>query len=143
MNNKLKSLLEHLIIFCIMGSLYIFVEILYRGRSHWTMWFVGGFAGFIIGELNHEHFEWEMSILKQCIVGAIITTIIEFISGCILNIWLGWNIWDYSNLPLNILGQVCLLFSIFWTLISLPTILLDDWIRWKLFKEPIQKYKWL
>lgn len=49
-----------------------------------------------------------MSLAKQGIIGACMVTVLEFITGCIVNIWLGWNVWDYSNMPLNILGQVCL-----------------------------------
>lgn len=138
-----KHFLEHLVMFFIMGALYVCVEFAYRGYSHWTMILVGGLAGFVIGELNCRHFSWDMAVLSQCIIGSIITTIIEFVSGCIINLWLGWNVWDYSLLPYNALGQICLLFSVFWIVISFPTILLDDWLRFKLFGEEIEGYKWL
>jgi len=45
-----------------------------------------------------------------------------------VNIVLGWEVWDYSQLPLNIMGQVCLLYSGMWFFISMPAIWLSAWI---------------
>ena len=58
-------------------------------------------------------------------------TLYEFIAGTILNIVLGLNVWDYSNLPLNILGQICLPFSIIWYFLSIIGICLDDFLEKK------------
>ena len=68
-------------------------------------------------------------------------TFYEFIFGVILNIWLGLNIWDYSNLPFNILGQICIPFSTIWYFLSIIGICLDDFFRWKLFNEEKPRYK--
>ena len=46
-------------------------------------------------------------IWKQMLICSIIITAVEFTSGLILNVWLGLGIWDYSNMPFNILGQIC------------------------------------
>ncbi len=59
-------------------------------------------------------------------LGALIVLIVEFVSGCILNIWLGMGIWDYSNIPFNILGQVCLLYGMLWILLMPFAIWLED-----------------
>ena len=64
---------------------------------------------YLIGLIN-EVIPWEMAFWKQCIIGSFVVTGIEFVSGCIVNLWLGWNVWDYSHLPLNLLGQICLPF---------------------------------
>ena len=32
------------------------------------------------------------------------------------------NVWDYSGFPLNIMGQVCLLYSVLWGLLSIVAI---------------------
>ena len=74
-------------------------------------------------------------------IGSIIITILEFITGCIVNLWLGWNIWDYSNLPYNLLGQISLFSSIGWIGLSLVGIVLDDYIRYIYFDEERPRYK--
>lgn len=61
--------------------------------------------------------------------------------GVILNILLGLSIWDYSNLRFNVLGQISLGYSALWFFLSLPAIILDDWLRWKLFEEEKPRYK--
>ncbi len=83
-----------------------------------------------------------MKLWKQMLIGACIVTFMEFISGYIINIKLGWQVWDYSNLPFNIMGQICLPFSIIWFFISLVAIVVDDYLRYCLFKEERPHYKW-
>lgn len=75
------------------------------------------------------------------ILSAIIITVIEFIAGCILNIWLGMNIWDYTDEFGNILGQICPKHTVYWFFLSLVGIILDDYIRHFLFDEEKPKYK--
>lgn len=116
------------------------IEYLWRGYSHWTMGCLGGAMLIVIGGIN-EWIPWEMSIIKQMGIGAIVITITEFLAGIILNIWLGLGIWDYSSLPLNILGQVSLPFSIAWFFLSGIAIVLDDYLRYWLFNEEYPHYK--
>ena len=95
------------------GLLYFICELVTRGHSHWTMFIVGGVCGFLVGELD-EMLSWEMPFLLQCVLGAVVVTAVEFVSGCIINLWLGWGVWDYSGLPCNVLGQISLPFTILW-----------------------------
>lgn len=74
------------------------------------------------------------------VISAIIITIIEFISGCILNIWLNMDIWDYTDEIGNILGQICPKHTLYWFLLSSIGIVLDDYIRYFLFGEEKPKY---
>ena len=83
-----------------------------------------------------------MPVWKQCAIGAVIVTAIEFVSGCVINLWLKWDVWDYSDMPLNIMGQICLPFTILWFFLSLIAIVLDDFIRWKFFGEEKPQYNW-
>ena len=136
----MKKLIEAFIIICFGGTVYVTMEMLCRGHSHWAMFFVGGFATLCVGLIN-EILPWDTPLLMQMVVGGLIITVIEFVSGCVLNLLLKWNVWDYSNLPFNILGQVCLPFTLLWCLVSLVAILLDDWLRWKLFGEEKPHYK--
>lgn len=122
------------------GLLYICCELLFRGYSHWTMFIVGGICFFLIGAIN-EWIPWEMPVWQQAVIGAAIVTAVEFISGCIINIRLGWDVWDYSDMPLNVLGQVCLPFTLIWVFLSLTAIILDDYLRYWLFGEEKPHYK--
>ena len=141
MKKIMLSLLKHFVLLYTGGLAYVLIELLWRGYSHWTMFFVGGLCFVLIGLIN-ELIPWEMKLRYQMLIGAIIVTVVEFISGCIINLWLGWNVWDYSNLPLNILGQVCLLFSVLWYLLSAVAIVIDDCLRYVLFYEEKPHYKW-
>lgn len=127
-------------LFLIGGCIYYLIEVLARGHSHWTMFILGGLCFVLLGVLN-EVFPWEMPLLLQMAIGCVIITILEFITGCIVNLWLGWNVWDYSDIPFNILGQVCLKNSVYWFGLSAVGIVLDDYIRYWSFGEEKPRYK--
>ena len=132
-------LLKYLFLFWFGGSTYVTIEVLWRGYSHWTMLLLAGFLFIIIGLLN-EIWEWETSILLQILISTCLATFLEFIVGYIINIKLGWNIWDYSNVPFNFMGQICLPYTLLWIIISFIAIILDDIIRWKFFNEEKPRY---
>lgn len=131
--------MKYLFLFWFGGTFYITLETLWRGYSHWTMGILAGIIFIIIGLLN-KIWGWETGLFKQALAGSIIATIAEFITGCIVNLWLGWNIWDYSDMPGNILGQVCPQFFLLWIAISLLAIVLDDVIRWRFYDEEKPRY---
>ena len=122
--------LKEFIIFLIFGLIYIIIELLYRGHTHYSMFIVGGICGVLIGLINDN--TPDMPLLPQCILGSIIITAIELLSGLFLNIYLGLNIWDYSNQPFNFMGQICPQFSIAWCALSVLVIYLDDWLKEKI-----------
>lgn len=134
----IKYLLKYLFLFLTGGICYFGIEILARGYSHWTMVIVGGICFVLIGLLNEK--TPKMSLLKQMFYSAILITIIEFLSGCILNLWLKLDIWDYSKNAFNLLGQICLSHTIYWFFLSVVGILLDDYLRYKIFQEEKPKY---
>lgn len=122
------------------GALYVLLEMLWRGRSHWTMALLGGVCFVLIGLLN-ELLPWEMPLLLQGVIGsAAIVTPLELATGCIVNLWLGWGVWDYSALPCNLWGQICLPFSLLWVAVSIAAVVLDDGLRWLLFGEEKPHY---
>lgn len=129
----IKHILKYLFLFLVGGICYFGIEILARGFSHWTMIVVGGICFVLIGLLNEK--TPKISLIKQMIYSTILITVIEFISGCFLNIWLKLNIWDYSENAFNLLGQICLSHTIYWFFLSVVGILLDDYLRCKIFKE--------
>ena len=138
--SKLKYLLKEFILFLIGGGIYYLFEILWRGYSHWTMFILGGICFVIIGLLN-EQYDYNMPLVEQMFSSMIIITTLEFISGVILNIILKMNIWDYSNLPFNLFGQICIPFMIIWFFLSPIAIVVDDYIRYFIFKEEKPHYK--
>lgn len=133
-------IIRPLVLWSIGGLLYVILEMIWRGYSHWTMFLVGGICFILIGAIN-EVIPWEMPLLLQCIIGALIVTAVEFLSGCIINIWFGWHVWDYSDMPFNLCGQICLPFSCLWIAVSGIAIVLDDYLRYWLFKEEKPYYK--
>lgn len=97
--------------------IYSLIEILNRGYTHWTMSVTGGTVLAILYAINSRQ---TMTLIKSCFIGAFIITGIEFIVGIFDNIIMGWNVWDYSSMPLNLLGQICLPFSAAWFLLCIP-----------------------
>jgi uncharacterized membrane protein len=122
-----------IILFVIGGRLYTWIELFVRGHTHWTMFVLGGACFVVMGLLNEHIFPWDLSLAMQSIISAVIITTFEFLTGCIVNLWLGWNVWDYSNLPFNLFGQICLYFFFLWIGLSIIGIILDDWIRYLLY----------
>lgn len=139
--NRLKEILKCFVLFLIGGALYCCLEVLWRGYTHWTMAVVGGFCFIVIGGLNN-YIPWEMKIWKQGIVGAVFVTAMELVVGVPLNLFMGLGIWDYSQVPFNFLGQICLPFTVLWFFLSILCIFVDDWLRHILFKEEKPKYYW-
>ncbi len=134
-----------LILFLIGGSIYTLIEIIWRALreghgTHWSMFIVGGVLFLLLGGIN-EHVTYNMPLEAQCLLGALIITAVEFAAGCVLNIWLGLNVWDYSMLPGNLMGQVCPQFSTAWLILSGFAIVLDDWLRFWLFGEEKPRYR--
>lgn len=136
----MKSVFKWVFLFCTGGVLYWCMEMMARGRSHWTMVIVGGICFFLCGVLN-EIFTFSMPLLLQGVLGAVLITVVEFISGCIINLCYCMEVWDYSNFPLNVLGQICLPFSILWIFVAILAVIIDDYLRYWLFDEEKPHYK--
>ena len=122
------------------GLLYILIETIWRGYSHWTMFVLGGICFLALGMIN-EVLPCEMPLWQQMLLGACIITSMEFLTGCIVNLWLGWHVWDYSGMPGNILGQICPQYFLLWLPVSLAGILLDDWLRYWWWDEERPHYR--
>lgn len=139
MSNLKHHAFKAVVLFFIGGCIYAAIEIMFRGYTHWTMAVLGGLLFLLLGGLNNW-LPWEMPIWLQGIIGAIIVTVGELLAGIILNIWLGLGIWDYSNMPGNFLGQICPQFTLAWLALSLVGIVLDDYLRYWLFREEKPHY---
>ena len=127
--------IELIFLFLSGGVLYYGLEIAWRGYSHWTMAFCGAICFFVIYRIN-EHLRF-LSLPLRALLGAAAITAVEFLVGCICNLWLGWRIWDYSTLPYHIGGQICLPFSLLWFLLCFPVSLLCRLIRRRVFLSDV------
>ena len=139
MKEKLKAILKHAVLALCGGCVYFLIEMAWRGHSHWTMAVLGGVCFVLIGEIN-EFIPWNMPLVLQGAIGSGTVTLLELVSGIILSLWLGLGIWDYSNMPFNFLGQICLPFSLLWVALSVVAVILDDWLRYWLFGEDRPTY---
>ena len=139
MKEKLKAILKHAVLALCGGCVYFLIEMAWRGHSHWTMAVLGGVCFVLIGDIN-EFIPWNMPLILQGAIGSGIVTVLELVSGIILNLWLGLGIWDYSNMPFNLLGQICLPFTLLWVALSIVAVVLDDWLRYWLFGEDRPTY---
>lgn len=119
---------EYLALFLFGGTIYVLLEIAYRGFSHYSMFIVGGICFTLICSIN-EFLPVKLSLPAQMIVSCLLITFIELISGIILNIFLDLHVWDYSKDRFNFLGQICLKASLVWFLLSLPAIYTGQFIK--------------
>ncbi len=132
--------LKYILLFFVGGYSYCGVELLFRGYSHISMLIAGGICFILIGKLN-DVFPRKISIISQMVISSLIITAVEFIAGMVVNVWLGLNVWDYSKLPYNFKGQICLLFTNIWFFLSLGAILLDDYLKYFLLGEEKPSYR--
>lgn len=98
--------------FLIGGNVYCGIELLYRARTHYSMFFCAGIAIIIL--LAIYEYNKNISVISFAIYSTLIITGLEFIFGLVFNIGLNMNVWNYSKAPLNILGQICVPFSLIW-----------------------------
>lgn len=139
---RIKQMLKPIILALIGGTIYVLIELAWRGYSHVSMFILGALCFVLLGGIN-EFFPWELGMIWQMLIGACVVTVLELVVGIIVNIWLGLGVWDYSNLPFNFMGQICLPFSLAWTALSGVAIVLDDYLRYWLFGEEKPRYKLL
>ncbi len=111
-------------IFSIGAVGYGLIELVWRGYTHWSMLTAGGFS--FLGLARISKVMKKASLLKKAFAGCFIITAIEYIYGIVFNVILKKKIWDYSKLPLNLNGQICILYSFFWIILSIIFIPFAD-----------------
>ena len=120
----------NIILFIIYGLGYCLIDYVFwkHPKELPTAFICDGTMGVVIGLLNEI---WPfMPIYQQVILGCLSTLCVEFIAGCILNLWLKLDLWDYNRVTkYNILGQICPLYIINWIPIVLFVIFIDDVLR--------------
>lgn len=136
-----KHILKYIVLFSVYGTIYFFIECLYKGHiTHPLMFIVGGTIGVLIGMINNL-FDMDTDFILQCLVGTMMVLLIECIVGYQVNIVDQLMIWNYSGVPLNFVGgQICVPFAFLWFILSGICIILDDHLRYKYFGEEKPHY---
>lgn len=91
---------------------YAALEILWRGYTHWTMALCGGTCMVLLWAVDNGL--KERGLLSKSLAGCLIITVVELVAGCVVNLVLGLEVWDYSGVPGNIAGQICPPFTLVW-----------------------------
>lgn len=123
----MKYIKKYVLLFILGAVGYAAIEIIWRGRTHWSMMIAGGLC-FILFSMVAEMLNGKSILVKAAVCGVGVTAI-EFIFGVVFNIWLGMSVWDYSNVPFNIMGQICPMFSILWVGVAIAFLPLADAIN--------------
>ena len=113
------KLIKYPALLIIGGILYAALELLFRGRTHWSMVLAGGLAMvflYLIAVKSALPF-WE-----KWIIGGAVITVVEFLFGAIFNLKFKLGVWNYSYMPLNVLGQICPQFTALWIALSAVVI---------------------
>lgn len=114
----LKHLIRKLILFILCGFVYCGIELLYRQKTHYSMFILSGFLGVSCIDAPNNIFGYDLDYAIQILISTILCTIGEGITGLIVNVKMGLNVWDYSSLPFTFFfGQCNLFFVIAWILI--------------------------
>jgi hypothetical protein len=103
------------------GTIYPALEIACRGHTDPSMAAAGGICLCLIDRVCNRDIKGSPLAIR-CFAGSGIITAVEFATGLLVNMVLKLNVWDYSALPLNVLGQICLPFSILWFLATIPAM---------------------
>lgn len=98
------------------AAVYPLMELAYRGRTHPSMALAGGLAAVVLQKISRIHAPlWALGL-----VGGAAITAIEFTVGKVFN--RRYQVWDYRRTPLNVQGQICLPFTLVWSVLSMGAI---------------------
>lgn len=131
---------EYLVLWVIGGCIYYGIEILFRGFSHWSMFVLGGICMQFFtwqGQLT----DWKDSLFRQVFRCTIFVVSMEFVTGIIVNKWYHLEVWDYSDMPFQLFGQICLPFAFIFAVLCLIGILLSEYLLHWIYAEPLHHHK--
>ena len=104
---------KELLLFCLGGTGYVGLELLWRGRSHVSMFLLGGGCFLMLGKIRRLR----LPLSAKMLLGSAGITLGELLTGLMVN--RDHRVWDYRHFPLNMKGQICALFSLLWMPLSL------------------------
>ncbi len=136
----MNTVQAYIIMFLTGGFLYVGIEILQRGYSHISMLLAGGLCFLLVGVVEHIAGE-SASLVGEMVICGLMITLVEFVFGMFVNQKLNLGVWDYSGEQYNYKGQICLLYTNLWILLSGPVIIAHDIMEYFLLGVPLQHYK--
>lgn len=125
---------EYLFLWALGGSIYYLVEVAFRGFSHGSMFVLGGLA-LLFCTLQGQAMHWMEPLWLQLVRAVVFVTALEFITGILVNKWLRIGVWDYSDQPLQLFGQICVPFMVLFSGLLVCAILLGGTVAHRLFGE--------
>ncbi|MBO5953676.1 MAG: hypothetical protein J6Q53_06140 [Oscillospiraceae bacterium] len=127
----MMGFLDKTMLFSMGGTAYVGLELLWRGRSHSSMFLAGGACFLLLGGLNRVR--PRLSLPVRCMVGAGVITSVELLTGLLAN--RDYHVWDYRDMPCNFHGQICLPYTLLWIPVSLGAMLLYSGLERKLLSS--------
>lgn len=133
---------KNLVLFVVGFMAYITIEVCFRGYSYPLMGVCGGLAVVLLDKVNNK-LSWNTDIIVQGLIGSALITFFELVIGELaLHTSIVPVMWDYSNMPLNFDGVICLPFSLAWVVLSWVAVFVADAITYYVFEElPVPYYK--
>jgi hypothetical protein len=95
-------------LFCLGATVYPLLEIVWRGRTHYSMSLAGGTSLLLIGHIR----KLPLSFPTRTLLCGLGITGIEYLCGHFWNS--EYQVWDYRRMPLNYHGQACLPYTLAW-----------------------------
>lgn len=126
------------VIFYIGGLFYCGLELLWRQWTHGSMFLLGGLCFWLVARIGRG-----LPLLTRMAIGALLVTFLEFWTGMLVNRVLRLHVWDYSAAPLNLLGQICIPYTLLWFPVSGFAILAESGLRRALFHERVPQCRWV
>lgn len=129
------------------GTVYFLLEVAFKTitghpeRISWTMLVVAILLTVPVERAGAE-LPWSCPLWLQALCCSALVTAVELVSGLVLNLWLGLDIWDYTDLPGNFLGQICPQYSAVWWVLCLVFIPAFDWLRYAVEDGNRPHYYW-
>ena len=120
---------KNTVLFYMGGTAYMILEFIWRGRSHGSMFLLGGACFLLVGgSLGRAP---RIPAALRPVLGAGVITALELATGLLVN--RDYSVWDYRQMPFQFLGQICLMFSLLWIPVSLMAMGLYRWAQrlWK------------
>lgn len=129
-----EKLFRKSVLFIAGFCLYITIETVFRGFSYPLMGVLGGLFLLIIDPIN-DRIRWDIDIFLYGCIGSAIITSMELVIGEIIKLMGLPQMWDYSNMPLNFDGVICVPFSIIWIGLSVLGVIIADAINYYVFED--------
>lgn len=136
----MNTVQAYIIMFLTGGFIYTGIEILQRGFSHISMFVAGGLCFLLVGVVEAIAGD-SASLVGEMVICGLMITLVELVFGMLVNQKLNLGVWDYSGEQYNFKGQICLLYTNLWVLLSGPVIIVHDLMKYFLLGSPLQHYK--